>query len=360
MKIKSVSIVGLGLIGGSIAKALKSAGHNIEICGYARNPETIKTALADKAIDRGLYSLDEISRSDVVFICLPVDTTIEYFDKVAPLLKKNSILTDVASVKTALQDKWDSLTSEGIYFGGHPMTGKEKGGYDSSDPLLFENSVYILSEFVKNHPMSGDFITLIDSLGCRVTFLDPKLHDKIVANVSHLPQLLSVALVNSMAQYSGDTRFIDFAAGGFRDMTRIASSLFNIWDPIVLNNKESILSSFDRLMNELEKMKKEVVSGNMKSLEADFDKARITRDEIPKTRKGFITPIYDISIFIKDQPGVISAISTALYKENINIKDIELLKIREGTGGNFRLSFESEEAANRAKEIIRKIGFEAI
>jgi prephenate dehydrogenase len=276
----------------------------------------------------------------------------------APLLNEDQIITDVSGVKGIFQKEWDGLKSKGIYVGGHPMTGKELGGYQNSDPLLFENSVYILSDIYKDYEQINPIINIIKALGARITFLNPYLHDKVVANVSHLPQLLSISLVNNSAKKEGGVNFSDFAAGGFRDMTRIAASEFSIWEKIITFNKAEILYAISSLKNELALVEDFIQKNKYDSLAEKFESSRIKRDEIPKDTKGFLTQLHDLFVFVRDEPGVVSKISTALFNNNINIKDIELLKIREGTGGTFRLSFDSEQDVKRAGEIIRKEGFE--
>ncbi|MBI9073067.1 MAG: prephenate dehydrogenase/arogenate dehydrogenase family protein [Melioribacteraceae bacterium] len=355
--IKSISIIGLGLIGGSIAKALRKCEREFVIKAFDREV-VLEQAELDLAIDNRLYNIDEALESDLIFLCTPVDYSIKLFKELAPRLKKNSVLTDVCGVKSVFQDLWDELESEGLYFGGHPMTGKEKGGYDNSDPLLFENSVYIISEAAKSNPLADEFLKVIKLLGARITFLNANTHDKVVANVSHLPQLLSVSLVNTAAKNDNEINFLDFAAGGFRDMTRIASSDFSIWEPVIKKNKDRILDSLDEFINELNSLKDKIYEGNFPVIESKFESSRIKRDEIPKNTKGFLNPLVDIFVFVSDVPGVISKISTALFNVGINIKDIELLKIREGTGGTFRMSFNSESEAVIAQEVMHEIGFE--
>ena len=234
--IKNISIIGLGLIGGSIAKGLKRGSTQIKILAYDK-PEVIKKALIDGTIDYGLKSVEE----SIIFLCLPIELTLEVFDKIMPISGENTIVTDVCGIKGALEDKRKNIKSKGIYIGGHPMTGKEKGGYENSDELLFENAVYILSDTEKENPKTKDLTDIIKLLGARIIFLNPNVHDKVVANVSHIPQLLAVVLVNSASKKSDDINNLDFAAGGFRDMTRIASSDFNIWESVLKLNKNEIL-----------------------------------------------------------------------------------------------------------------------
>ncbi|MBN1302311.1 MAG: prephenate dehydrogenase/arogenate dehydrogenase family protein [Melioribacteraceae bacterium] len=353
---KSVSIIGLGLIGGSIAKALRNVKDNFHISAYDIE-EVLSLAFSDGVIDNKLYAVEDALASDVIFICLPIGEALKTFNKIAPNLKSGQILTDVCSVKSVFADLWVQSDSEGIYIGGHPMTGKEKSGYQNSDPLLFENSIYILTENLDRQHHLQSFRELIESLGANILYIPPKQHDVIAASVSHLPQLVSVALVNTSSLKTNSYNFLDLAAGGFRDMTRIASSDFEIWESIIKENRDEILSAIEKFSFEIEKLKKFIYKDRMSELRHYFNDARKHRDEIPKNTKGFLSPLFDLYIFVKDEPGVISKISTALYRHNINIKDIELLKIREGAGGTFRISFESKADAAQAQIILEETGF---
>ena len=356
MKIRSISIIGLGLIGGSLAKALKNSSKKFLISGFDK-PEVLSKVFNSGVIDKQLSSIDAAIDSDLIFICLPVNASLSAFESIADKIRHDQILTDVCGVKSIFQEIWEKKERSGFYFGGHPMTGKEKGGFDNSDPLLFENCVYILNESAKSNPAFESFSEIIHQIGARITFLNPKVHDIIVASVSHLPQLVSVSLINSASLKDSGLNFFDYAAGGFRDMTRIASSDFSIWEPIIRKNQKNIIQAIENFIADLETMKKSITRGDYTSIAANFEGARVKRDEIPKSNKGFMNQIYDVFVFVKDEPGVISKISTALFENNINIKDIELLKIREGTGGTFRFAFESESDAKKAKTIIEKIGF---
>lgn len=356
MELKDISIIGLGLIGGSLAKAIKKSNLKLEIAAWDR-PDVLKAALEDKSIDKTLHNVEEALSSELIFLCLPVNASLEVFKTLAPKLNEGTVITDVSGVKLIFKNIWKNLKSKGIYIGGHPMTGKEKGGYSNSDPLLFENSIYILTDcdFVKIK--ESGLQSILEAIGARVACLDSESHDRAVANVSHLPQLLSVSLVNSSLGSDNQRNFTNFAAGGFRDMTRIASSDFGIWEPVIRYNKEEILKSLESLGDELKLIKDLVYGENYKTLSEKFEEARVLRDEIPQNTKGFLNPLFDIFVYVKDEPGVISKISTTLAQENINIKDIELLKIREGSGGTFRLSFDSSEDAESAHELLRNVGY---
>ena len=356
MASKRISIFGLGLIGGSIAKALKNSNQSFYIQGFDKEEVTFK-ALKEKIIDEKINSIKECLDSDIIFLCLPTELSLEYFVKISPLIKDGKIITDVSGVKGVFEEKWNAIESKGLYIGGHPMTGKETNGYDSADELLFENSVYIISDAVKDKSKLDELVSVVKLLGARVRYLNPYLHDKVISRVSHLPQLLAVSLVNAVSENGENINYLDFAAGGFRDMTRIASSSFNIWESVLKMNKKEILSSIELLRENLNKIEESLQADNYAAIEALFEKARKRRDEIPKNAKGFINPLVDVFIYVKDEPGVLSKLSTIMYKNNINIKDVELLKIREGTGGTFRTSFENEEIAAIARRLMEEAGF---
>jgi prephenate dehydrogenase len=321
-------------------------------------PDVLDSALADNTIDQSIRNIKSIDQFDTIFLCLPVETSFEFFQIIAPRLGSNQVLTDVCGVKSIFAKSWGEIKSAGIYVGGHPMTGKEIGGYENSDPLLFENSIYVLTEDLNNNEKLSRFRMLLEALGANILYLPAHQHDVIAASVSHLPQLLSVALVNTAALKADEYNFLDLAAGGFRDMTRIASSDFTIWESVIRNNKEEILAALDSFTREIESISKLLARSEFESIRKKFESASHKRHEIPANTKGFLSPLYDLFIYVKDEPGVISKISTAFYKLGINIKDIELLKIREGSGGTFRISFESEDDRKKAAAAMSDIGYD--
>ena len=353
---KVISIIGIGLIGGSIAHGIKKQTSGVIINAFDLD-DVLNKALKDGTIDGKLASIEEAASSDLIFLCMPTSSSLCALQALAPIVKSGALITDVAGVKSVFYDKWKNLQSKGIYIGGHPMTGKEKSGYENSDPLLFENSVYILSGSVEENDNYKLLAEIIKLLGARVKFVEPYLHDQIVAYVSHLPQLASVALVNSVDHTNEELNFLDFAAGGFRDMTRIASSGFTIWESVIKQNKKFILESLSSFECETELIKKYIINDDYSSLAGLFEASANRRDVIPKNTKGFMHPLHDIYVYVKDEPGVLSRLTTTLFDHSINIKDLELLKIREGTGGTFRVSLESEQDAEDAKTLIENLGF---
>ena len=356
-KIEKISIIGLGLIGGSIAKAIRSRNQNLVLSAYDKE-NVLSVAEAEKVIDIKLDKIEDALEADLIFLCLPLELNLQVFQKLLPKLRPGTIITDVSGIKMPFQKKWEEIQSKGIYIGGHPMAGKENSGFEHSDQLLFENSVYIVTENLAENSAYSEFRKIIDYLGANILYIPAKQHDVIAASVSHLPQLIAITLVNTAALKTDEYNFLDLAAGGFRDLTRIASSDFQIWENIINRNKTQIITAMEEFSYELDLLKKWIKNDKVTDISDYFEKARKSRDEIPKNSKGFLTAVHDVFIFVKDEPGVISKISTKLYEADINIKDIELLKIREGNGGTFRLSFATKKIAESAKMILSDLGFQ--
>lgn len=239
------------------------------------------------------------------------------------------------------------------------MAGVELSGVDAAHPLLFENAVYVLSP-MKSNPagMLRQFADFLKELGARVVLLDPKTHDEVASVVSHLPQLTAVALTNVAGkEHRSGRRHLRLAAGGFRDLTRIASSRPEMWKDILEFNRDEIDKSVVLMIRELQRYRT-YLRKRSKDLPEKFRLARKIRDSIPKSMKGFLHPLAELYVFVKDKPGMMAKMTSVLAKADINIKDIELVKVREGRGGTFRLAFESKEISARAIVILKRSGFE--
>jgi prephenate dehydrogenase len=236
------------------------------------------------------------------------------------------------------------------------MAGSEQRGVDAADPFLFENAIYVLTP-VENVPENivRSFSSFLQTLGATVVLMNAELHDRIAAAVSHLPQMLAVTLVKLAGKLDReDAPYLRLAAGGFRDMTRIASSPFTMWDDIFRTNDDVVKEMIDTFIRELSELRDHI---GTPSLGEDFEVANITRATIPKDTKGFMSTLFDVLVVVEDKPGVLSEISSELSRVNINIRDIEVLKVREGEGGTIRLAFDKEEVAREAVRRLEAIGY---
>ncbi len=353
-----VTIIGVGLIGGSLALALKEKFPAIHITGFDL-PAVLKRALQRKAIDIAEHSVERAVRSaDLVVIATPISVISKLLPRIARAVSPQTVVTDTGSVKHALVRQADRLFPQGNFIGGHPMTGSEYSGIDAAHPLLFQNALYLLTPAKTSNRRSLRLLSrFISSIDARVLILDASIHDSVVSAVSHLPQLAAVALMNTVGKRHAQARkHLALAAGGFRDMTRIASSPFAVWKDILQFNRKEIAASLRIYTQHLKRLELELKQ-NSRKLSSEFSTSRSLRSRIPQSMKGFLSALVDVPIFIEDKPGELARLTGLLAKQKINIKDMELLKVREGRGGTFRISFENRTIAAEAARILRKGGF---
>ncbi len=352
-----VVISGLGLMGASLALAIQNKKPNVNIWGYDF-PAICEKAAQLKIIDHIIQHWpDDCADADIVFLATPIQIIERQLIDLNNMVGNQTIVTDLGSTKGNVHALTKKIEFSGLFIGGHPMTGGEKSGLEAADPLLFENAVYILTgvDSTKRAVAEKTLIPLLDALKARILFLDPETHDQILANISHLPQLLAIGLVELVGEKNAPEKpYFELAAGGFRDLTRIASSNFAIWKDILLRNKQNIKQALRELIELLEHQ-----YNNMEDLSEDFHLANYYRSQIPKSTKGFLHPLTDVLVYVDDRPGIIASMSTALAQQGIDIRDIELLKVREKVGGVFRISFGTQEEANMAVNILETHHFRA-
>ena len=364
--IQRVAILGVGLIGGSLGLAWKKNRADLTLVGYDE-PAVLDAALHRGQIDeRASTPAEAVRAADLVVLAVPLAPMLRLLEEIAPLLRPGTLVTDVGSVKGPIMAQARQVLAEtNPFIGGHPMAGSEKGGAANADAFLFENATYVLCppEGLTTATLTqhyADFVALVEATGARVLVLEAERHDRIAATVSHLPQLLATMLMNYAAELNADDdAFLRLAAGGFRDMTRIASSPFSMWQHILLANEGPILDALAGFAATLRKTRNRIIEEDLETLGEAFAEARRVRDTIPRDTKGFLHPLADIYVYAEDRPGVLAHITGTLFEAEINIKDIELLKIREGTGGAFRLSFANEALADAAVEVLERAGCRA-
>jgi len=277
-----VTIIGLGLIGGSIGLALRQGKKaRCEIVGYSRREETIASALSSGAIERGETNLENaVKRADFVIIATPVLTVKEIFSKIAPLLSSGCIVTDTASTKVHVM-KWAEtiLPPKLDFIGGHPMAGRETYGIQAAKGDLFRGCIYCLTPSEKASPKSIDTVTgIVKRLGAIPFFIDAQEHDNLVAGISHLPMLLSAALVSLTTKNPSWSKMSKLAASGYHDLSRLASGNPEVNAHICLSNKEAIVNWIDKFCKELERYRQLVVEGD-KRLEQALTEANKARQE---------------------------------------------------------------------------------
>ena len=300
-----------------------------------------------------------MSDAEIVFLCTPVDAILKALPSVSHLISSTAIVTDVGSVKGVIQARAKKyFSSRGTFIGGHPMAGSEGSGIEYADALLFQNAVYVLCPPQGRVKEVRLLAALLKSIGARVLTMDAREHDRVAAAISHLPQLIAVSLMDNTARKNDhNPAYLHLAAGGFRDMTRIASSPFYVWKDILSNNRDETARALKEFEQLIAQLRRGLHQRSLAGVGKKFLRAKSFRDSIPKNTKGFLHSLHDLFVWVDDKPGTLARMTAVLFRSAININDIELLKVREGQGGTFRLSFESGETARLAAKSLRAKGF---
>ena len=257
----TAGFIGLGLIGGSIARGLKRSAPDIQIMAYMRTREKLEQAHADGIVDLILDGVDEhLSECDIIFLCTPVEFNESYLRQIRPFLKEGAIVTDVGSTKTSIHETVAALGMESCFVGGHPMAGSEKTGYESSTDHLLENAYYIITPTPHTPASHTDrMVDVAKAIGALPLVLDYHRHDFIVAAISHLPHLIASSLVNLVHDCDSEDQMMKrLAAGGFKDITRIASSSPVMWEQICMTNTGNITEVLDRYIDSLTTLREEL------------------------------------------------------------------------------------------------------
>lgn len=355
MKNLTIGFIGLGLIGGSIAKGLKRANKEHYIMAFARHRETLDSALSDGAIDEALNGINgSLLRCDYIFLCTPVSYNEEYLAAIRPFLRKDAILTDVGSVKGSIHEAVKRMDMEANFIGGHPMAGSEKSGYPYSTDHLVENAYYVITPT----PLSPkdkveELKELALSLSALPLILDCKEHDRIVAGISHLPHLIAASLVKLIKDKDTPEQTMKLvAAGGFKDITRIASSSPVMWQQICAANRKQVQSVLHDYIEALSQIHAAVAGGDDKAIYDLFDVSREYRNSIADRSSGPLKKEYSLYCDILDESGAIATIATILAAHQINIKNIGIIHNREFEEGVLKIEFYDEDASVQATNLL--------
>ena len=258
MPIRQITIVGTGLIGGSLGLALRQAGFSGTIVGCDK-PEIVDAAMSRRAIDRGASDPHEAAQeSDVVVLATPVGAILSLFERLAPALGPGTLLTDTGSTKEQLVERAHKILGDQAaerLLPGHPMAGKEHGGIEHADANLFRDTVWLVTPINPAQPYTPrqqEYMELLQALGARVLAIDPQRHDRLCAWISHLPQMMATALASMLREELGDDEKVAQVGGrALREMTRIAHSPYSMWRDIALTNTQNIDEALLRFEQQL-------------------------------------------------------------------------------------------------------------
>ena len=354
---KTIYIAGLGLIGASMALGIKRDHPDYKILGYNRSQASRDIALERGIIDRATDDFASFAPlADVIILTLPIKQTIAFIQELAGLnLKEGVIISDAGSTKAAIVEVAEEyLAGKSVRFvGAHPMAGSHKTGAASADVNLFENAYYI---FTPSGLTSSDTIEemkdLLSGLHARFIEIDAKEHDRVTSQISHFPHILASGLMEQTAVYAQEHEMTRrFAAGGFRDMTRIAESEPGMWTSILLSNRETILERIEDFKERLDEIGQAISKGEEEQIWNFFNQAREQRQAMEIHKRGGVDSSYDLYVDVPDKEDVILRIlellrGTSLVNIHINEEN------REDIHGILQISFKNAQDLERAERLI--------
>ena len=346
-----VGFIGFGLIGGSIARGLKRSCPDIRIMAYMRTRSKLEQAFKEGVVDEILDGVDErLSSCTMIFLCTPVEYNASYLSSLKPLIRPGTIITDVGSTKTSIHQAVSALSMGSFFIGGHPMAGSEKTGYENSTDHLLENAYYMITRSPEStDEQIGRLVAVAEALGSIPKVISYQEHDMAVAAISHLPHIVASSLVNLVHDSdSQDGIMKQIAAGGFKDITRIASASPEMWEQICMTNTPNISDMLKRYIHSLEQVLEALQAGDSQAVYRLFEDSRSYRNSISDISRGAIEPEYAFSVDIVDEVGSISTLSVILAAKGISIKNIGINHNREHGEGALRISFYDEASMEAA------------
>lgn len=349
----TVVVAGVGLIGGSVGLGTRQRFLAERVVGFDQDPAVLEAARGMGVIDDAqLHPGPWLREAELVVLASPARALVPLARSLEPFLGPQTLLTDVGSIKAEVCRELAHLP----FVGGHPMAGSERVGVQHADAALLENAVWVLTPDETTDPAAlGTVRRFVEQLGARPLETTPERHDRLVAAVSHLPFLTAVALTELVAQSGDRDLMMLLAAGGFRDLTRVASGSPRMSRDMVVGNREALrgaLAAFRAHLGELEALLEDP-----EAMLGRAEAAKRTRDALPIVRRSLLPARFEVVIAVPDRPGELARITRALGEAGVNIKDIEVLSIREA-GGAVRLAFDHEEGLRTGTRALQAAGYE--
>ncbi|HTG46758.1 MAG TPA: prephenate dehydrogenase/arogenate dehydrogenase family protein [Actinomycetota bacterium] len=358
--IQRVAIVGTGLIGTSIALAARRAG--ARVVGWDADRGVADRSAATGALEARASLEDAVRDADLVVVCTPIPDIAEAVVgslRAAPA----ALVTDAGSIKAHIVEEVASGAEPadlGRYIPGHPLGGSERSGPEHAAASVVDDIVWVLAPIEASEPAAAERVARwIERLGARPVVLTPERHDRLVAYVSHLPQVASTSLMALAAtEEAGEPDLLLLAAGGFRDLTRLAASNPRLWSEILLANRDQIVEAIDAFAERLGTLREQIAEGDADGVERTFSAAKAARLRLaakPTVRAGVAV----LQVGIADEPGALARITATLGAGEVNIEDLQIVHSPEGGRGTVHLTV-AASAAEAAVEVLRTAGHDAI
>jgi prephenate dehydrogenase len=353
-----VAIVGTGLIGTSIAMAAVRAGDQVR--GFDVDPVVLAAAAERSGLAPADSLEDCVHGATLVVVCTPIPSVAEVVAR-ALETAPDAVVTDVASVKSHVVREVTALApSTDRFVPGHPMGGSERSGPDHASASVLDGIVWVLAPDPATDPAGLERLEAwVTRLGARPIQMDAERHDRLVAIVSHLPQVASTSLMGLAAtEEAGEPEILLLAAGGFRDLTRLAASSPHLWGDILLANREAIDGAIERYVERLLELRALLAQGRQETVEERFAEAkaaRLTLAAKPQVKAGVAV----LQVAVPDRPGVLAEVTAVLGEAQVNIEDLQIVHSPEGGRGTIHLTV-AADAAGRAETALRERWFEPL
>lgn len=351
----SVAVLGTGLIGGSVALGLRRAGRTT--VGYDRDLGVLQEGLGRGAFETVADSPGAAVRgAELVVIAAPVNQTETLCASIRGELSPEAVVTDVGSAKGEVVAACEPLLG-GRFVGGHPMAGSERHGIRAADPDLFQDAWWIVTPTPTTSSAAYRRVSaLASTLGARPVALHPVDHDRLLARLSHLPQLVSSALVAAAVASEDKQSLLGLAAGGFRDVTRIASSDPALWVTILRANREAVLEALDEYAGGLRDLRELLARRDYEELERRLERSRAARRDLFGKPEMHDVPVA-LSMPVLDRPGVLAEVTTAAGALGANIEDLRIVHSTEGGRGRLELMVAGEAPAEKLLLALTELGY---
>jgi prephenate dehydrogenase len=352
-----MAVIGTGLIGGSIALGVRATDPHVAVVGFDAAPGVVERARARDAVtDVAGSPAEAAAGANLIVLAVPVDQMPAICDVLKNAVEPGAVVTDVGSAKGRAVAAGEAACG-GRFVGGHPMAGSELHGIEAADGRLFEGAPWILTptETTSSHAYSR-VAEMVGGLGAKPVALDPAAHDALLARLSHVPQLVASALVGlATASGEGDA-LLSLAAGGFRDVTRIAASNPDLWVAVLHSNRAAVLQGLQGLGAELDAVAAMLEGSRWDDLREWLNDARTARIEV------FAKPDYGgepvaLTMLIPDRPGVLAEVTTAAGQLGANLEDIEIFHSTEGGSGRLELVVAGRDPAEKLARALTDLGY---
>lgn len=371
-----LTLVGFGLLASSIAAAIKQAGKSTVVRAVS-SPNTLERARELKLADE-FFTYDEIEKwvpgSSMILLCAPILHILKTIDALSRVNLPSSapiLVSDIGSTKVEICKVGSKLPQPFVFVGSHPMAGSEKRTLEYNDPSIFENAYWFVCppEGVEESAYRP-LLDLIDFVGAHAVVFPPEHHDRTMAWVSHMPQMLSSTLAGALPERLLKFNYQHYAGRAFRDMTRIAASGWNMWHDIAVTNRDQTVLALREVRDGLDKTiaameHLQVVNDGTPAaedcsadLETVFKAGNEGRASLFAPGRNAAAAFSEITVPLKDVPGALLQVLSPLAENHLNIRDIELMKVRENIAGTLLLAFKTPEEARRAVEILQKLDYD--